>query len=79
MSFPCHDEGIIHQHAKPLYLYPPMLHSQMSDHSATDGLTKTMLLIGTPWWRHVGGVSSIFGYLVDAIIGAVAVPISSPL
>ena len=31
--------------------------------------------LGPPWWWHVGGVSSIVGYLVDAIFGAVAVPI----
>ena len=33
--------------------------------------------LGPPWWLHVGGVSSIVGDLVDAIFGAVVVPIFS--
>ena len=48
MSFPCHAEGILHRHARPLYLYPPIPYSQASNHIITDGLKKTMLLIGTP-------------------------------
>ena len=48
VSFPCHAAGIIHCHARPFSLYPPMPYSQASDHSVTDGLTKTMFLIGTP-------------------------------
>ena len=31
--------------------------------------------LGTPWWWHVGGISSIVGDLGDAIVGAVAVSI----
>ena len=46
--FPCHASGIFHRHARPFSLYPPKEYSQASDHSGTDGLTKTMLLIGTP-------------------------------
>ena len=45
---PCHAEGIFHRHARPLSMYPPMPYSQASGHSVTEGLTKTMLLIGTP-------------------------------
>ena len=56
LSFPCHTEGIMHRHASPLSLYTPMPYSQAYDHSITDGLTKTMLLIGTPlvvkYWRN---------------------------
>ena len=48
VSFPCHAEGIIHHHDRPLSLYPSMSYSQASDNSVIDGLTKTMLLIGTP-------------------------------
>ena len=48
VRLPCHAEGIIHFHARPLSLYPPMSYSQTSDHSVTDGLTKTILLIGIP-------------------------------
>ena len=48
MSFPCHAEVIIHSYARPLLLQPPIPHSQASDHSVTDGLTKNMLFIGTP-------------------------------
>ena len=48
MSFPYHVEGILRRHASPLLLYPPMPYSQASDHSVTDGLTETILLIGTP-------------------------------
>ena len=48
MSFPCHASGIFHRHARPFSLYPPMPYSQAPDHSVTDGLTKTMLLIGNP-------------------------------
>ena len=47
MSFPYHSEGIIHHHARPLLLQPPIPYSQAYDHIFTDGLTKTMLLIGT--------------------------------
>ena len=47
VSFPCHKEGIIHCHAMPLSLYPPMQYLQASGHRFTDGLTNTMLLIGT--------------------------------
>ena len=36
-------------------------------------------LLGPPWWWHVGGVSSIVGYLVDAIVVAVMVPHFFPL
>ena len=46
--FPCHSEVILHFYARPLSLYPPMPYSQAFDHSVTDGLKKTMLLIGTP-------------------------------
>ena len=67
MIFSCHAEIILHCHARPLPLYPPMTYAQASDHSVTYGLTKTMLLIGTPlvvtclrdfihswrsWWCH---------------------------
>ena len=56
VSLRCHTEGILHHHARPLSLYPPMPYSRASDHSVTDGLTKTMLLIGTPLvvtcWRN---------------------------
>ena len=48
VSLPCHAKGIIHHHARPLLLYPSMSCSPASDHSVTDGVTKTMLLIGTP-------------------------------
>ena len=48
VSFPCHVSGIFHRHARPLSLYPPVTYSQASDYSVTDGLKKTMLLIGTP-------------------------------
>ena len=48
VSLPCHSAGILHRHAMPFLLYPPMPCSQASDHSVTDGLTKYMLLIGTP-------------------------------
>ena len=47
VSFPCHAERIIHHRDRPLSLYPPMSYSQASENSVTDGLTKTMLLIGT--------------------------------
>ena len=56
VSFPCHSEGIFHLHARILSLYPPMPYSQAYDHSVTDGLKKTTLLIGTPLvvtsWRN---------------------------
>ena len=56
VSFPCHASGIFHRHARPFSLYPPMPYSQALDHSVTDGLKKTMLLIGTPLgvtcWRN---------------------------
>ena len=48
VSFPCHATGILRCHARPFSLYPPMSYSQASDHSVTDGLTKTMFLIWTP-------------------------------
>ena len=48
VSFPRHTDGIIHRHARPLSLYPPIPYSKASDNSVTDGLTKTMLFIGTP-------------------------------
>ena len=48
VSFPCHTEGILHRQARPLSLYPPMPYSQAYEHSVTDGLTNTMLFIGTP-------------------------------
>ena len=48
VSLPCHAKGIIHPHARPLSLYPPISYSQASENSVTDGLTKTMLFIGTP-------------------------------
>ena len=48
MSFPRHTEGNIHRHARQLSLYPPVIYSQVSGHIVTYGLTKTMLLIGTP-------------------------------
>ena len=48
VSFPCHAEGIICRHSRPLLLYPPILYSQASDHIGTDGFTNTMLLTGTP-------------------------------
>ena len=48
VSFPCHSEGILNRHSRPLSLYPPMPYSQASNHSVTDSLTNTMLLIGTP-------------------------------
>ena len=51
VSFPCYAEMIIHRHARPLLLYPPMLYSQASEHCVNDGLTKTMLLI----WDPLGG------------------------
>ena len=44
--FPCQAEGIPHRHARQLSLYPPMPYSQASNYSITDGLTKTMFLIG---------------------------------
>ena len=47
VNYPCHSEGIIHRHARPFLLYPPMPYSQASNHSVTDGLKKIMLLIGT--------------------------------
>ena len=34
-------------------------------------------LLGPPWWWHVGGISSKVGYIVNAIVGAVVVPIFS--
>ena len=43
-----HYYGILHLHAKPFSLEPPMPYSQASDHSVTVDLTMTMLLIGTP-------------------------------
>ena len=46
VSFPCHAAGIPNCHAMPFSLYPPMLYSQASEHTVSDGLTKTMLLIG---------------------------------
>ena len=56
VSFPCHAVGIIHRHARPFSLYPPMTYSQASEHSVTDGLTKTVVLIGIPLvvtcWRN---------------------------
>ena len=56
VNLTCHIEGTIHCHARPLLLYLSMPYSQVSDHSVTDGLTKTMLLIGTPLvvtcWRN---------------------------
>ena len=48
MSFPWHAAGILHRHARPFSLYPPISYSQASDHSVTDGLKNNMLLIGTP-------------------------------
>ena len=48
VSLPCHAEGIIHHHDRPLLMYPSMSYSQASEHSVVDGLTKTMLFIGTP-------------------------------
>ena len=48
VSFPCHAAGILHFHARSFSLYPLMSYSQASDHSVTDGLLKTMLLIGNP-------------------------------
>ena len=54
--FPCHSDGIIHHHTRPLALYPPIKYSQAFDHSVNDGLTNTLLLIGTPLvvtrWRN---------------------------
>ena len=54
--FPCHAEGILHRHDRSLSLYPPMPYSWAYYHSVTGGLTKTMLLIGTPLvvtcWRN---------------------------
>ena len=76
MSLPCHAEGIFHPHDRPLFLYPLMPHSQASDHIVNDGLKILCCWLGTPWWWNVGGVSSIVGYLLDYIVGAVAVPIS---
>ena len=56
VSLPFHAEGILHRRARPLSLYPPMPYSQASDYRVTDGLTKTMLFIGTPLvvtcWRN---------------------------
>ena len=56
VSFPCHDAGILHRRDRTFSLYPPMPYSQASDHSVTDGFTKTMLLIGNPLvvicWRN---------------------------
>ena len=46
--FQCHDEMILHRHARPLSLYPPMSYSREYYHSVTDGLKNTMLFIGTP-------------------------------
>ena len=46
VSFPCHAAWILHRHARPFLLYPPMPYSQASDHRLIDGLTKTMLFIG---------------------------------
>ena len=46
--FPCHASGIFHCHARPFSLYLPIPYSQASDHSVTYGLTKTVLLFGTP-------------------------------
>ena len=48
VSFPFHASGIFHCHDRPFSLYPPMPYPQASDHSVTDDLTNTMLLIGTP-------------------------------
>ena len=48
VSFPCHATGILHFHARSFLLFPPMPYSQAPEHSVTDGLTNTMLLIGTP-------------------------------
>ena len=57
VSFPCHASEIFHRRARPFSLHPPMPYSQASDHSVTDGLTKTMLLIGNPLvvtcWRNL--------------------------
>ena len=56
VTFPCHVLGIFHLHARPFSLYPYLPYSQASDHKVTDGLTKTVLLIGTPLvvtcWRN---------------------------
>ena len=56
MILTCHAAGILHHHARPFSLYPPMTYSQAYDHSVTDGVTNTMLLIGTPLvvtcWRN---------------------------
>ena len=76
MIFPRHAAVILHRNAQPFSLYPPTPYSQASDHSVTDGLVNNMLLIGTHLVVNVGGVSSIVGDLVDAIYGAVVVPIS---
>ena len=46
--FLCHSDGIIHSHAKPLSLQPPMKYLHAPYHSFNVGLTNTMLLIGTP-------------------------------
>ena len=48
VSLPCNSNVILHRHAKPLLLQPPMTYSQAPDHSDNVGLTKTMLLIWTP-------------------------------
>ena len=57
VSLSCHYDEILYRHAKPLSLYPPMPNSQASAHIVTVGLTKTMLLIGTPmveaYWRNL--------------------------
>ena len=56
VSFSLQAEGILYRHARPLLLYPPMTYSHVSDQSVTDGLKKTMVLIGTPLvvtcWRN---------------------------
>ena len=48
VSFPCHASGILHRHTRPFSMYPLMPYSQTSDHSVTDGLKETILLIGNP-------------------------------
>ena len=47
-SFLYHSEGILHRHARPLSLYPPISYSREYYHSVIDGLKNTMLFIGTP-------------------------------
>ena len=48
VSFLFHSDGILHCRSKTLSLQPPMSYFQASGHSVTIGLTKTMLLVGTP-------------------------------